>query len=158
MKDKKLDKIDYAILKILQNECRTSYRDIEEKSGICIATIHNRIKILKGKGIIRRNTILLNDHKLGYSITAILKIEIDNSRIDDTLNRLSSFSNICSIHQLAGKYSGMVIARFLDTNHLHNFITELNLDQSIKSLKTDIILNEVRFSPNIKINGLTNLI
>jgi len=51
-KEKALDDIDKNIIRILQEDARTSYREIQDSLGISIGTIHNRISKLRDYGII----------------------------------------------------------------------------------------------------------
>ncbi|GAG91636.1 unnamed protein product [marine sediment metagenome] len=68
-KEKVLDDIDKEILKILQENAKTSYRVIQDKLNISIGTIHNRIAKLEKNGIIEGYTLKLNNEKLGYKLT-----------------------------------------------------------------------------------------
>ena len=55
-KEKALDDIDKNIIRILQNDARTSYREIQERLGISIGTIHNRISKLRDSGVVQGYT------------------------------------------------------------------------------------------------------
>ena len=46
-KERDLDDIDKDIIRILQENAKTSYREIQDKLGISIGTIHNRINKLE---------------------------------------------------------------------------------------------------------------
>ena len=60
----KLDEIDYAILRILMKDSHKTYRQIEEKVGISIGTIHNRMKKLIKNQVILNFSLNLDYSKL----------------------------------------------------------------------------------------------
>jgi DNA-binding Lrp family transcriptional regulator len=59
---KTLDEINVNIIKYLQSDAKTSYRELEEKLGISIGTIHNRVKLLRENGL--RFTVNIDWNKL----------------------------------------------------------------------------------------------
>ena len=61
MKKEQLDDIDKEIIRILQSNARTSYREIQNQLKISIGTIHNRISKLKDNQIIEGYTLKLNN-------------------------------------------------------------------------------------------------
>jgi len=63
MKKETLDEIDEEIIKILQENAKTSYREIKDKLNISIGTIHNRISKLEENKIIEGYTLKLNNEK-----------------------------------------------------------------------------------------------
>jgi Lrp/AsnC family transcriptional regulator for asnA, asnC and gidA len=153
---KPIDDIDIEIIKILQADARTPYRIITKKIGISIGTIHNRITKLMKMGIILKNTILINEHKLGYTITSIFNLIIESSKIQQTLTELSLNTHICSLFQITGRFSASAIAKFKDTEELHLFIKKLNNNPFITSLQTEIVLDQIKFFPNLTFNGEFN--
>jgi len=47
----KLDEIDIKLIRMLQNDARTSFKDIAKASNVSIDTIKNRFKNLKKAGV-----------------------------------------------------------------------------------------------------------
>ena len=50
----KLDDIDVEILKIINDDVRTSYRQISRDLEVSVGTIHNRIDKMVKTGVIRK--------------------------------------------------------------------------------------------------------
>ncbi|TFG21608.1 MAG: winged helix-turn-helix transcriptional regulator, partial [Promethearchaeota archaeon] len=88
MKKEQLDGIDKEILRILQEDARKSYREIQDQLGISIGTIHNRISKLKEKSIIEGYTLKLNNTKLGYKLTFLIRIHVDGKHTEEILNEI----------------------------------------------------------------------
>ena len=76
-KEKLLDDIDRGIIRILQEDAKTSYREINNQLGISIGTIHNRLNKLENNKIIEGYTVKLNNEKLGYKLTFLIRIQIE---------------------------------------------------------------------------------
>lgn len=71
------DDIDLAIILILKENSRTSFREIRAKLGISIGTIHNRITKLKENGIIEGYSLKVFDYGLLKPLDFILQIYKD---------------------------------------------------------------------------------
>ena len=84
-KEKVLDEIDKNILRILQSNARTSYREIQDELGISIGTIHNRISKLKDRSIIEGYTLKLNNEKLGYKLSFLIRINCDGKFTEEII-------------------------------------------------------------------------
>ena len=93
MKKEDIDNIDRDIIRILQENARTSYREIQDKLGISIGTIHNRIAKLKDNKIIEGYTIRLNNTKLGYKLTFLIRMQINGKHTEEILNEIIKSQN-----------------------------------------------------------------
>ncbi|MFW9969467.1 MAG: Lrp/AsnC family transcriptional regulator [Candidatus Odinarchaeota archaeon] len=150
-KEKALDEIDRDILRILQNDARTSYREIQDKMGISIGTIHNRISKLKKNGVIEGYTLRLNNEKLGYKLTFLIRINCDGKFTEKILNELSKIPEVCSIFHTTGEQSAALICRFKEANQVHEFIRDLNAKEYITRTNSNMILKEYKNSSFVEI-------
>ena len=50
----KLDDIDVSILKIINEDVRTSYRQISRSLDVSVGTVHNRIDKMVKSGVIKK--------------------------------------------------------------------------------------------------------
>jgi DNA-binding Lrp family transcriptional regulator len=76
-----LDEKDLAILKALEEDSRRTTKAISEDLGIPRATVHERIKRMAEKGIIKRFTISLDHSALGEPIAAFILVSfLPNAR------------------------------------------------------------------------------
>ena len=150
-KEKTLDEIDKNILRILQENARTSYREIQEKLGISIGTIHNRISKLKEKGVVEGYTLRLNNEKLGYKLSFLIRINIDGKFTEEILEDLTTIPEVCSIFHTTGEQSAALICRFKKSEDVHNFIRELNKKEFINRTNSNMILKEYKNSSFVEI-------
>ena len=68
----KLDKKDIEILRLLQEDCRSSTKQIARKIGSPITTVYAKIKRMEELGLIQKYTAVLDAKKLGKGTTAII--------------------------------------------------------------------------------------
>jgi len=143
-KEKALDDIDKNIIRILQEDARTSYREIQDSLGISIGTIHNRISKLRDYGIIEGYTLKLNNVKLGYKLTFLIRINCDGKHTEEILNDIKKIPEVCSIFHTTGEQSAALICRFKNSEDVHNFIRELNEKEFITRTNSNMILKEYK--------------
>ncbi|MBP2986520.1 AsnC family transcriptional regulator, partial [Acinetobacter baumannii] len=80
MSEISLDNFDYAILRILQKDNKTSHREISEKIGLSAASVQRRITRMEEKEIILKNCAILNPLKFGEKITSIIEVRLSEDR------------------------------------------------------------------------------
>ncbi len=150
-KEKSLDEIDKQILRILQKNARTSYREIQEQLGISIGTIHNRISKLKETGVVQGYTLRLNNEKLGYKLIFLIRINIDGKHTEEILEELKNIPEVCSVFHTTGEQSAALICRFKASEDVHDFIRELNQREYITRTNSNMVLKEYKNSSFVEI-------
>ncbi|TFF94347.1 MAG: Lrp/AsnC family transcriptional regulator [Promethearchaeota archaeon] len=152
MKKEDIDYIDRDIIRILQENARTSYREIQDKLGISIGTIHNRIAKLKDNKIIEGYTIRLNNTKLGYKLTFLIRMQINGKHTEEILNQIKDRPEVCSIFHTTGEQSAALICRFRESDDVHDFIRELNEKESVTRTVSNMVLKEFKNESDIILN------
>ena len=84
-----LDKIDKQILNILQENGKTTNFKLSEIVGISAPATLERVKRLELAGVISHFTAILDPEKIGFSIMAMVSINLN----------LSSLSSVAAIKQ-----------------------------------------------------------
>ncbi|MHA1148188.1 MAG: Lrp/AsnC family transcriptional regulator [Promethearchaeota archaeon] len=148
---KDLDDIDKQILHLLQKDSNISYREIKAKLGISIGTIHNRIAKLKQNEIIEGYTIKLNNAKLGYKLTFLIRIQIDGKHTEEILNKIKEKPEVCSVFHTTGEQSAALICRFKESDDVHDFIRQINEEQYVTRSVSNMVLKEYKNSSYVQI-------
>ena len=148
---KELDDIDRNILRILQEDARKSYREIQNDLGISIGTIHNRISKLKEKGVISGYTLKLNNAELGYKLTFLIRVQIDGKHTPELLEDISLIPEVCSVFHTTGEQSAALICRFKESDEVHQFIRNLNEREYIIKTVSNMVLKEYKNSAYVEI-------
>jgi DNA-binding Lrp family transcriptional regulator len=69
-----IDEIDRKILKEYSRDARLSFREIANRINVAVGTVLSRTKKMEKDGVIQNYTVLLNNDKLGYPLTAVTEI------------------------------------------------------------------------------------
>ena len=114
-RNKKIDRIDQEIIKLLQVNGRLSNSLIAKKTGISEATVRNRLNRLINDEYIQIVAVS-NPLKLGFNITGVIKIVVDIGKIDAISNKLKKLSPLWFIvHSTGGSdIYGEFVAKSID--------------------------------------------
>jgi Lrp/AsnC family transcriptional regulator for asnA, asnC and gidA len=153
-KEKSLDDIDKNIIRILQDDARTSYREIQDRLGISIGTIHNRISKLRDLGVVQGYTLRLSNEKLGYKLTFLIRVNVDGKHTEEILEDLTKIPEVCSIFHTTGEQSAALICRFKDSEDVHKFIRQLNEREYVTRTNSNMVLKEYKNSAFVDIGDL----
>lgn len=141
-----LDQVDRRIVAILQENGRTSNREIGRKLEVSEATVRNRISRLISEGLI--NIVAVpTPRAVGLTLSAIIGVSLSLPRIDDIVAELVTKPEVRYAGMSTGRYEVIIEAFFTDHEHLLEFVTKDlgNLD-GINRVETSIILRVAKFS------------
>jgi DNA-binding Lrp family transcriptional regulator len=71
-----LDPVDLEILRLLQNDARTTYRDLAAAVGVAPSTCLDRVARLRRGGVILGHELRLDPAKLGRGLQALLLVQV----------------------------------------------------------------------------------
>ncbi len=136
-----LDQKDRIILKILQDNARTSNAEIARHMGMTASAIYERVKKLEKAGIVKAYEARLEPAILGLNLLAIVLISLyDLTKMRDTGKVLAGFDKIQEIHYIAGKGSIMAKVRTSGTEDLEKLLDSMNLIDNVKNTDSTIVL------------------
>lgn len=73
----KIDKTDESILRILQQDSRTTNQQLSEQIGMSASPCWRRVKRLEDEKLIRGYGVLLDRRKLGLGVMVFIRVSID---------------------------------------------------------------------------------
>ncbi len=144
----KLDWLDKAILAKLTDGRRRSIREIARELEIPPSTIHERIKKLESRGIIKRYTAVLDEGKLGYMVKALILINVDGKHILDVEREIAENPNVEIVLDITGEFDIAVLAVFRNISELDNFVKKLLKNPYIKQTRTSIAFRTIKHEIN----------
>lgn len=72
----RLDPVDLEILRLLQNDARTTYRDLAQAVGLAPSTCLDRVARMRRTGLILGHALRLDPARLGRSLEALLLVQV----------------------------------------------------------------------------------
>ena len=140
----KLDDTDVNILKIINEDVRTSYRQISRDLEVSVGTIHNRIDKMVKTGVIRKFSPIINHEKLGFVLTTIIGVRVKGGKLRNWEEKTFFNKNVLAIYDVTGDYDAILIAKFKDIDELNIFIKELSKDSAIERTYTQTVLETIK--------------
>lgn len=120
-----LDDLDKQILSSLMHGQRYSYAELGKHLFVSPGTVHVRVKKMQQMGVIKKEIVEVDYHKLGYDITAFLGIYLDKSSMyDQVLKNLNEIPEIVEAHYTTGNYGIFIKVICKDTKHLKTILTD----------------------------------
>ncbi|MHA1192367.1 MAG: Lrp/AsnC family transcriptional regulator [Promethearchaeota archaeon] len=104
MSDIRIDKINAKLLRMMQNDARTSFKDIAKECNVSLDTIKNRFNILKKNGVIRGSTIVVDPKKMGQGNLVIIGIQVVQQFSESALNMIKKMQGLCVATKSIGQY------------------------------------------------------
>ena len=104
MSDNMIDELDIKILRRLQSDARTPFKEIADQCNVTVDTIKNRFIALKERGVIRGSTIVVDPKKMGLGNLIILGIQIVERYSDSVLNMIKKIPGLCVATKIIGEY------------------------------------------------------
>jgi Lrp/AsnC family transcriptional regulator, regulator for asnA, asnC and gidA len=141
-----LDDVDRRIVAILQENGRTSNREIGRKLRVSEATVRNRISRLIADKLI--NIVAVpTPTAVGMTLSAIIGVSVALPRIDDVVAQLVTKPEVRYAGLSTGRYEVILEAFFSNQEHLLEFITrDLGSMEGVTQVETSIILRVAKFS------------
>lgn len=118
-----LDALDYAIIKILNDNARIPASDIARTLKVNQRTVRNRIDHLVESGAIRL-TAIVDPKAFGYWISVDIFLEIDMLHNKEILEQLEKMPNISYIAYGQGNNAISIEARFKDNEEMVTFLSQ----------------------------------
>ena len=98
-----LDSIDIRILEILPRDGRASHSTIAEEVGLTQPSVHERVKKLEQRGVIKGYTALLDPEAFDLGVLAFISIRFSGYKTKDVATALSKLPHVMEAHHIAGE-------------------------------------------------------
>jgi len=140
----KLDETNVKILKALTQDARMSSRQVAKQCEVSIGTALSRIKKMEDEGVIKGYTVLLDQEKLGYELTAMTEITVSKGRLLEMENEIARMPNVCCVYDLTGLSDAAIIAKFKSREDLSRFTKHLLSLPYVERTNTHVVLTTIK--------------
>lgn len=136
-----MEDIDRQIVKLLAKDGRMSFTDLGKETGLSTSAVHQRVRRLEHRGVIRGYAAVVNPDALGLPITAFISVTpFDPSAPDDVPERLKGLSEIEACHSVAGNESYILKVRVSTPLALEALLAKIRAQAQV-STRTTIVLS-----------------
>ncbi|MFN8196154.1 MAG: Lrp/AsnC family transcriptional regulator [Nocardioidaceae bacterium] len=136
-----MEETDRRIVSLLADDGRMSFTDLGKATGLSTSAVHQRVKRLEQRGLIRGYTATIDHDQMGRPLTAFVSITpIDPSEPDDYPQRLRDIVEIESCWSVAGDESYILKVRVPTPGALEDLLARIRSAANV-STRTTIVLS-----------------
>lgn len=140
----KLDNYDKKILQILQEDGSISNLELAHQIGLAQSSCLLRTKSLRECGVIAKTTIIVDEKKLGYEVTAFAKVNLNPLNRETSSNFVEKIKNISQVvecYTITGDGAFLLKIVAKDLQYYRDFIvgTLLGID-AVSHVETNMVV------------------
>ena len=132
---------DRTIVALLARDGRLSYTELAKAAGLSTSAVHQRVRRLEQRGVIKGYAALVDAETIGLPLTAFVSITpTDPSAPDDAPARLEDMPEIEACHSVAGEESYILKVRVATPGDLELLLARIRAAAGV-STRTTIVLS-----------------
>lgn len=136
------DGIDAKILTALGEDGRRSYAEVGNDVGLSTAAVHERVKKMLERGVIRRFSISVDPLTVGLNFTAFVAIRNDGgAHCRDISARLRAVDAVQELHSVAGEYDLLAKVRTAHARDLEAVLLQIKAIPGVARTTSTVVLN-----------------
>jgi len=157
----KLDSGDVMILKIIQENCRLTAREISDRTALPVTTVFAKIKRIEKLGLITGYHATLKAAEFGASTTAFVfasfayKGEGKSASQRLVAKAIANFPEVQEVHIISGEWDILIKVKANDVNSIGTFVVDkLRLVKGIQKTLTCVVFETEKESTTIPLQSL----
>jgi len=149
------DQIDMCIMDILQEDARTTNKEIASRLGKSVTSIFERVKRLEAEGYILRYIAVLNKNKLGKNLVAYTSVtlkEHGQDRLPAFEQKINTFPEVMECYKMNGQFDYLLKVLVADMEAYEQFnLTKLSKLDNIYKIRSLFVLAESKFEVELNL-------
>ena len=158
---KRLDRIDVAILDLLQKNARITNAELARAVNLSTTPCFNRVRNIEKLGLINQQVTLLNPELLGLHLNVFVSVSLER-QVECALRtfeeEISSRPEVMECYLMTGDADYLLRVVVPSTKALEHFILErLTKIKGVSNIRSSFSLKQVRYKTALPLpaNGLT---
>ncbi len=148
-----MDNKDLVILRLLQENCKLSTRELASKVGSPVTTVYAKMRRMEDLGLIKGYKAVLDGDKLGVGTTAFILTSVAYRQTDrETLlsqreiaKEASKFAEVQEVHIITGDWDLLIKVKAEDVGAVGRFVIDkLRTIKGIEKTLTCVVFDTVR--------------
>lgn len=143
-----MEDIDRQIVRLLAHDGRMSFTDLGKATGLSTSAVHQRVRRLEQRGVIRRYAAVVDAEALGLALTAFVAVTpLDPARAEETPHRLAGMPEIEECHAVAGQESYLLKVRAATPRALEELLARIRAEATVSTRTTIVLSTSYEFRP-----------
>ena len=136
-----MEAIDRQILGLLARDGRMSFTDLGKATGLSTSAVHQRVRRLEQRGVIRGYAAVVDPEAIGLPLTAFVSVTpLDQAAPDDVPERLTGLPEIEACHSVAGDENYILKVRVPTPGDLEGLLSRIRAAAGVTT-RTTIVLS-----------------
>lgn len=133
-----LDETGWHILEALQENARLSYSELGQRVGLSSPAVAERVRRMEDAGIITGYRAVVNTAKIGYPITAIMRMNSQGDRCTRINVQVREIPEVLECYRVTGEDCHVMKVMVSSVEHLESLIDRLS---AFGQVTTSIVLS-----------------
>jgi len=149
----KLDEVDLAILRILQEDCRKNITEIADMVKIPKSTVHYRISRLEKLGYIEGYYAKISPEKMGkqYITITLVRAKYGPGYHEKVGEKISKLPGVWAVYFVFGETDFVVLSRTNSREEFMKTLEQIMNMEEIERTSTMIVAKVIKEDPRLQI-------
>jgi Lrp/AsnC family leucine-responsive transcriptional regulator len=134
-----MDATDRRILGLLERDARLTYAEIGSRVELAASSVHDRVRKLERRGIIRGYRATVDLESAGLPISAFVSLALRPASPADVPARIAELPLVQSCYSVAGESSYMLLVRAPSTKALEELLDALRAKLEVVTRSTIVL-------------------
>ena len=156
-----LDATDLRLLDLLQTDASMSNLELAERALTSPATALRRVRRLVDAGVIDRRVALLNPHRIGAGLTAVVEVTLDRQgaeHLDAFEQRAAAEVAVQQVWRVSPGPDFVLVVHSADMAAYHALVQRLfTQDANVRNVKAYFSVKRAKFDPRLDLAALAGL-
>lgn len=143
-----LDRTDRALLRLLQDDGRRSFKELGGEVGLAPSTVHGRVQRLRESGVLRGVRAEVDEAALGIGLQAMIFVQLETSVAAVSAafrSAVIQWEEVRGLFEVAGRFDYLLHVAARDPDHLRQIRNQrLSSLESIRTIETALIFEHWR--------------
>lgn len=136
-----MEDLDRQIVSLLSRDGRMSFTELGRATGLSTSAVHQRVRRLEQRGVIRGYRAIVDPVSLGLPLTAFVSIKAgDPAAEEDAPDRLADVQAIESCYSVAGDEAYILKVRVESPQALESLLAQIRSAAGV-STRTTVVLS-----------------
>jgi Lrp/AsnC family leucine-responsive transcriptional regulator len=136
-----MDDIDRGLLALLQADATQPYAALGQAVGLSPGAVHERVRKLRDRGVIRRTTIEVDPAAVGRGVLAFVLVRASAWMGDNpTREALASLPDVEEAHVIAGDADLLLKIRTASTASLQGALRQISRVEGVTGTEAVVVL------------------
>ncbi len=153
----KLDRLDKKLLDALQDDASQSLNELSEAVGLSANACWKRIKRLEEAGVIERRVALLDRHRLGLGVTALVAVRTaqhDEGWLEEFAEGVRRIPEVVEFYRMSGQVDYMLKIICADIGDYDRIYRKLIKAAQLSDVSASFAMEQIKYTTKVPLDSI----